>query len=564
MTLDIGIDLGTTNSLIAVIEDGAPKLLPNASGSFLTPSCVSVGERGEVLVGQAARDRLVSKPEASAAAFKRLMGTRKETVLGKMRFMPEDLSALVLRSLKGDAEATLNVVVSEVVISVPAYFNDLQRKSTMDAARLAGLEVRRLVNEPTAAALAYGLNEKSEGKFLVFDLGGGTFDVSILDKYEDVMEIRSTTGDTRLGGEDFTSELEKLILKNARLEGQTGVRAELLRRQAELVKHGLSSRQAVDFQLVVNGKATSGTITRQEIEEACKPLLQRLKGPTERALRDANLSANDFEAVVLVGGATRMPMVRSLVARMFGRLPLVTIDPDTAIAQGAAVLAGLITRNGKLRDIVMTDVCPFTLGTASVDDPKNPASRRHVVPIIERNAVVPISRSMVFSTVHERQKIMDIEVYQGENLRPEANVLLGNVHVPVPAGKAGQESVDVRFTYDINGTLQVEAKVLSTEKVHSKIFSNSNGMDNTELENRFKMLEKLKVPPREQQENIALIARAERLYEEATGAAREEIRGIILAFEKDIEDQKMRNPDACRLHYSQLLDAFDHDHLQSS
>lgn len=362
-----GIDLGTTNSLISVFDHGAPKLIPDASGEFLTPSVVYLSDR-TVMVGAAALDRLVTDPELSAASFKRFMGSSRQVELGEASFRPEELSALVLQSLKSDAEAYLGETVSDVVISVPAYFNDQQRKATIDAGRLAGLNVMRIVNEPTAAVPAYGLRDAREGKYLAFDLDGGTFDVSILDKYEGVMEVRATTGDTRLGGNDFTRLLEEMIVEAYALtiDGLSLRDGALVRRAAEKLKIDLSRADSAAYSLPLSQKGIARQDARNAFEQRAVGLM-RLRAPLKRAIHDAKLSPSDLDAIVLIGGATRMPMIRSMVARLFGRLPLLHVDPDTAVALGAAVQPGLCSRDTALEDIVMTDVCPYTLGVAVAD-----------------------------------------------------------------------------------------------------------------------------------------------------------------------------------------------------
>lgn len=554
----IGIDLGTTNSLIACYDERGPRLIPNSLGSNLTPSAASLDDEGRIITGAAAKDRLLSHPALSAASFKRFMGTNHITKLGMMQFRPEELSAFILKALKADAETFLGHSIDEAVISVPAYFNDQQRKATIDAGELAGLKVKRLVNEPTAAALAYGLSNIKEGNYLIFDLGGGTFDVSILDKYDDVMEIRATTGDSKLGGDDFTTAIESHLAKKHKflltdLDGKE--RAKVLR-QAELLKCSLTKDLSSAYVLTIGEQSMSGEISRTEFESAAATLVQKLRQPTERAVRDSKLAVSEFDAVVLVGGATRMPMVRSLVARLFGRLPLITIDPDTTVALGAAVQAGLIQKNLALRDIVMTDVCPFTLGVATVDDPDN-SHRLSVSPIIERNAIVPISRNILLSTVVDKQAILSVQVYQGENLRPENNVHLGSLDVKVPRKPKGKESVDIRFTYDVNSTLQVEATVVSTNITTKQIFGNTSGLSEKELAARFENLKDIKLHPRDKMENVALIARAERLYEEHKGEEREFIKALIIQFERDIAGQHLRNPDAVRQGFSEALDQLD-------
>ena len=561
----VGIDLGTTNSLIAVLDGAKPSLLPNKLGQVLTPSAVSVADDGTILVGEAAKERLLTHPDRSVASFKRMMGAAQTVKLGKQAFRPEELSAFVLRSLKADAEEKLGEPVTEAVISVPAYFNDHQRKATIDAGKLAGLTVERLVNEPTAAALAYGFGETAEGKYLVFDLGGGTFDVSILDKYEGVMEIHATTGDTRLGGDDFTRTIEEIIVRQCKMERNDLDRSDKARllRAAEGVKIKLTNAQETDYSLSLKAIPVSGMVTRADFEVEAAPLLRRLRAPTERAVRDARLEAAAFDAIVLVGGATRMPMVRSLVAKLFGMLPLININPDTTVGLGAAIQAGLHKRSSALQDTVMTDVCPYTLGVAAMVHGAKDMTERVVVPIIERNAVVPISRSSSFSTVRDGQTILEVEVYQGENLRPEDNILIGSVEAPVPKGAAGKESVTVRFTYDINGALQVEVTVDSTGKQQSRIFRNALGLSEEELAVRFKALSELKLHPRDQIENKTLLARADRLYAECLGQERDHVRAMILQFEQAIADQRVRDMTVTRTDFAKALDRLERTTLGS-
>ena len=555
----LGIDLGTTNSLIAVFEPSGPRLIGNTLSQVLTPSAVSLAEDGTVLTGAAASERLITHPERSVASFKSFMGTAQITQLAGKSFRPEELSALILRSLKADAEADLGEPVDEAVISVPAYFNDHQRKATLDAGRLAGLKVERLVNEPTAAALAYGFGEVNEGKFLVFDLGGGTFDVSILEKYEGVMEIHATTGDTHLGGNDFTRVIEALIAEAGRFDLESLDRQERarLRREAEVAKLALTSGTEASYSVPRKGELFAGAIARTQFEMECAALLRRLRAPLERAILDAGLEPHQFDAIVMVGGATRMPMVRSLVARLFGRLPLIHVDPDTTVARGAAIQAALHKRDAALSDVVMTDVCPYTLGVATVEDARAANRQTLVTPIIERNAVVPISRSSRLVTIEDNQKRISVDVYQGENLRPEHNVHLGSVVVNVPPDRAGAQAIDVRFTYDINAALQVEVTAVSTGHTSSKIFYNSLGLTEDELKAKFAALEAIKLAPREHAANKALIARAERLYAEQMGEARDALRKLLGRFEDDIADQRIRDQDALRAEFAKLLDKYE-------
>src|SRR5262245_38165597 len=366
-----GIDLGTTNSLVAVWRDGEARLVPNALGEFLTPSIVAVDDNGEILIGRPAAERMLTRPDLTTALFKRHMGTNKATRLGNRDFRPEELSSLVLRSLKRDVEMWTSETVDEVIISVPAYFNDTQRKATRIAGELAGLKVERLINEPTAAALAYGLSsQQPETQFLIFDLGGGTFDVTIVELFEGVIEVRATAGDNFLGGEDFVSVLiDRFLVWAASAEGPTrkDVQSDprlyqIIRREAERAKRQLTSAQEVSMNVPWKDTVLRFPFTDALAEEWFEPVLQRIRQPVERALRDANIRPSQLSEVLLVGGATRMPLVRSLVARMFGRFPDTRINPDEAVALGAAIQAGLKARDAALREVVLTDVCPYTLG----------------------------------------------------------------------------------------------------------------------------------------------------------------------------------------------------------
>jgi len=557
----VGIDLGTTNSLVATWTAEGPVLVPNALGDLLTPSVVSVVD-GEVVVGRGAAEQLIARPDNAVAAFKRWMGTQKITYLDGRAYRAEELASLVLAQLKRDAEAHLGTAVDEAVVSVPAYFNDLQRRATLNAAKLAGLKVERLINEPTAAALAYGLGEVEEAEFLVFDLGGGTFDVSILDKYDDVMEVRATAGDNFLGGDDFRDTLiaelcRRHAIDRVALPGQEGSR---LVRFAETLKIELSQKHQVGYGVEIGGRTIEGTLERAEFETLVKPLLTRLRRPLERAIADARLDPGQLAHVVMVGGATRMPAIRALVARLFGRLPLTHLNPDHLVALGAAVQAGLKMRDAALADVVMTDVCPYTLGISAYHSGEGRKSGELVtVPIIERNSVVPISRSDSFVTIADRQERIDVEVYQGENLKPENNVHLGSLSVPVPQAKAGREAIDVRFTYDVNGALEVEVRVVSTDQVQRRVFRNHADLADSDLESRFAALAGLKVAPREQAENRLLVARAERIYAESLGEKRDRVAEALRAFSNAINDPRNAHPERQREHFATLLDRFETD-----
>ncbi len=542
----IGIDLGTTNSLAAVWADGRVQLVPNALGGYLTPSCVSLDEDGAVLTGQAARERLQTHPGRTAALFKRSMGSDRHYTLGQRRFRSEELSALILRSLKADAEAMLGHPVDEAVISVPAYFSDGQRKATRIAGQLAGLKVERLINEPTAAALAYGLHQKAaETQFLVFDLGGGTFDVSILEMFEGVMEVRASAGDNFLGGEDFVGAIVDHFFRAAAVPEALradGVFMQTLTARAEAAKRALSERDGARISLRHGDHDYAVDLDQQRFRELAEPLLARLRAPVERALRDARIRTADIDNVVLAGGATRSPMVRQLVTRMFGRFPATDLNPDEVVAAGAAVMAGLKMKDQALDEVVMTDVCPYTLGIETVGRlPNGTEIDGQFSAIIERNTVVPASRVKGYVPTREGQKALDLEIYQGEARLVRDNIHLGTLHVPLPRAARDDAGVDVRFTYDVNGLLEVEATVRLTDTRHRLVIQGNAGvLDEAEIEARLAALAALKIHPRDQAANRALTAAAERLFQQLLGDERDHLGQVIARFEAALESQDDR------------------------
>jgi molecular chaperone HscC len=558
----VGIDLGTTHSLIGYYGESGPQLFRNALGEYLTPSVVSTDEDGHMLIGEAARDRLISQPGSSVAAFKRWMGTPRETQLGKRSFRPEELSALVLRSLLIDAEAALGEKVREAVISVPAYFSDAQRKATRAAGELAGIKVERLINEPTAAALAYGLQERQEGsRFLVFDLGGGTFDVSVLEMFEGVVEVHASAGDNYLGGEDFLDVLQGVCLADLKLRADdfSPIERGLLRRRLESVKRTLSQQSVARLEGQVGKHAIQWEIDQERFMHLADPLMQRMRAPLERALRDARLRPDQLNEIVLVGGASRMPLVSRLTARMFGKLPLRHVNPDEAIALGACVAAGLKSRNAKLDEIILTDVCPYTLGVeVGQRDAQGHVQNGLFSPVIQRNSVVPISRESSYWPMAEHQTTLNLRIYQGENPLVANNIKLGELEISLnPALSIPQNEVSVRFTYDINGVLQIEATPKASGVRYELVLEQNPGMlSDAEIRTRLAALSELKVHPREKQENIALLARAERLFEEHL-TARQLLQQWIGQFRQSLESQDERLIHENRQNFSKAMDSLE-------
>ena len=559
----VGIDLGTTNSLIAYYTDEGPKIVPNRLGDRLTPSVVSIDEEENVYVGKTAQERMRLYPESSAAVFKRDMGSDKKFNLGGKEFTAEELSSFVLRSLKEDAEAFLGEEIEEAVISVPAYFNDMRRKATKRAGELAGLKVERIISEPTAAAIAYGLyNDDKPAKNLVFDLGGGTLDVSILDYFAPILEVRAVAGDNYLGGEDFTAVIEEMFYKkhpDLDKEKLSYREKALIHKAAEQCKIDLSDNGNSTMKAKVGDDEITMDISYADYDKACEGLYERIRVPVKRALTDAKLKLTDIDKIVLVGGGTRLTGVRSFVSKMFHTFPDTSINPDEAVALGAAIQAAMKERKESIKEVVLTDVCPFTLGTeVMVDFGDGYKESGHYFPIIERNTIIPASRTDRFFTTHDNQTRIDIKVLQGESRMARNNLELGVLEIEVPSNKAGAESVDVTYTYDINSILEVEVKVISTEKKYRKIIKGQyTEMTDEEIEKRFQELAYLKIPPRDQEENRLILLRAERMYEEALGMDREILDAEVRKFELALNSQDKRIIEKERGRLKEFLDKWE-------
>ena len=558
----IGIDLGTTNSLVACFRNGKAEIIPNRLGENLTPSVISVDGKGTVYVGRSAKERAMLHPLECASVFKRSMGTDREYTLGDWKLRAEELSSLVLRSLKEDAENYLGEPVTDAIISVPAYFNDLQRKATKRAGELAGLNVVRIINEPTAAAIAYGMTEQDDARYLVFDLGGGTFDVSILELYRPIMEVHAIAGDNFIGGEDFTDVLYHLFLESAGVAPETldlKTRSEI-HKAAEKCKCDFSHRNEIMMCCPIDGKIHILSLSLEEYERACAPLLERLRKPIERSLRDAGVSLNEIDKIVLVGGATRSPVVRKFVTKLFGGIPSFGINPDEAVALGAALQCGMKSRDKEIQEVVLTDVCPFTLGTEVMVDNGVFEEPGHYLPIIERNTVIPVSRTETVYTAHENQTRICVKILQGESRLSQNNLLLGELNVPVPAGPKGKEAVDITYTYDVNSLLEVEVFVHSS-KLRRKILilGNKSRLSQEEAEKRMEALQYLKQNPRDEEPNRLLLLRGERLYEEATGENRRAIDRAMMEFDRVLKKQDRTEIERARDKLVKFLNEIEYD-----
>ncbi len=553
----IGIDLGTTNSLASVWKDGKCTLIPNSFNEYMTPSVVGFDDNKNMLVGKIAKERLISHPHKTAASFKCFMGSSKKIMLDGREFTAAELSSFILRQLKEDAESFLGESVEEAVISVPAYFDDNGRSATKLAGEMAGFKVERIVNEPSAAALAYRANHESDDTYLVFDFGGGTLDISIVDIFDSIIEIVAVAGDNHLGGDDFNHAIAEYFCKANHLTYKNlsdEVKAVILK-QAEMCKITLSTQPDTAMVLNYDNKVYSLALDNQKLLNITAPIFKRIEIPVVKAMQDAGISASEISDIILIGGSSRMLLVQKYLENLFRREVSVSISPDTAVAIGAGIAAGIKARNEEIKDMILTDICPFTLGTQVV----NHADEKRTLfsPVIERNATLPASVEKTFCTACDNQKKLVFKVAQGEKMYFDDNLYLGELEIPVTPAPAGEREADVRFTYDINGILQVDVTNKETGKTVSKVIVNNNRLSEKELKEKMRELEKIKIHPRELDENKLLIAKAERLYEENVGDLRNIISSRLEYFDLALSSQNQRKIRKAAESFSQFLDSIE-------
>ena len=540
MAKTIGIDLGTTNSVVAVMEGGKPTVIANAEGSRTTPSIVGFSKTGERLVGQLAKRQAIVNPDKTIASIKRHMGDNYKVSIDGKDYTPQEISSMILRKLADDASAYLGEKVTSAVITVPAYFNDAQRQATKDAGKIAGLDVLRIVNEPTAAALAYGLEKEKAEKVLVFDLGGGTFDVSVLEIGDGVHEVLSTSGDTRLGGDDFDQKVMDWICEEFKKQEGIDLKGDKqamqrVKEAAEKAKCELSSVFETNINLPfitadANGpKHLDLNLTRAKFEELCYDLLERCKKPVEQAIQDAGISKSDINEVVLVGGSSRIPAVQKLVKDYTGKEPNQSVNPDEVVAVGAAVQAGVLA--GEVKDIVLLDVTPLTLGIETLGGV--------MTPLVPRNTTIPVSKSQVFSTAENNQTAVDIQVLQGERPMARDNKSLGMFRLEgIAPAMRGIPQIEVTFDIDANGIVNVSAKDKATNKEQKITITNGSNLSEEDIEKMVKEAEanaaedKKKKEEAEIKNNAAsLIGSADRVMKDFEGK-------IDAADKSKLEEQK--------------------------
>lgn len=525
----IGIDLGTTNSLASVYTENGVMVIPNSLGNRLTPSVVGLDDDGNVIVGDVAKERLITHPERTAAEFKRTMGTDKTYKLGEEAFSSQQLSSILLRKIVADAKAYLNEDIDEVVISVPAYFDDKMRTATKQAAEMAGIKCERLINEPSAAALAYLYKHGwKDGTYMVVDFGGGTLDVSIIDSFDSVMEIIAVAGNNHLGGKDINEAIYKhfCLVNNLQESSLTSEEKAIIYRMSETTKIALSTNPIAVMSVCLNDKEYSLSLDNNALIKIAHESFERLFEPIKKALKDSRLKPTDLEAIVLVGGSCKMPTVASYIEKITGVKPCSDIDPDTAISVGAGVYSGIKRKNQQLKDVVMTDICPFSLGVDCHDMNDDIVMSF----IIDRNSMLPCSQIKSYYAIHDNQTEVNFRIYQGESIIPENNIFLGSLSIACPPTNRNAFIATCRMTYDINGILVIDVTNKDNVTVSKTLVGNNVKLTEKEIETIKARLDNLRFSDDVDEESQLLISRAERVIEETISYERDFLMNALSVF----------------------------------
>jgi molecular chaperone HscC len=526
----IGIDLGTTNSLACIWKNGSPLIIKNSLGNTITPSVVGVDDNNNIIVGEVAKERLISHPGKTASEFKRTLGTRKTYQVGANCFTSEQLSSLVLKKIKEDAEAFLGEEITEAVISVPAYFDDCRRNATKQAAELSGLKVERLINEPSAAALAYMQKHGFEdGTYMVIDFGGGTLDVSMIDSFDSIMEILAVAGNNQLGGKDINEAVYSHFINENKLEENllTPEQKASIYKTAEACKIALSDTPMSIMSVNINDENYTLSLDNNSLIRIAHTVFEKIGEPVKRVLRDSHMNIQEVKDIILVGGSCKMPTVAAYIEKLTGRKPCTDIDPDTAICVGAAIFAGMKNRNEDFKDVILTDICPFSLGTAVQD---HRTMEQIMDFIIQRNSMLPTSKIHEYYAASNNQTGVHVTIYQGESIVPANNIKLGELELTCPPTPIGEYIASIRLTYDINGLLVVDVTA-NDKKTYSKvILSENNTMTEKELARCKEQLDKLRLAPSDDEKYRLLIARAERIIEETLSFERQQIVSALMSY----------------------------------
>ena len=577
----IGIDLGTTNSLVAYFKDGESILIPNEHGDFLTPSVVSLSDNDEIIVGKIAKERQISNPQKTASLFKRTMGTKNVYKLGKKQYFSEELSAFILQSLKEDAERFLGEKVEEAVISVPAYFDDERRSATKKAGELAGLKVERIINEPSAAALACRMEKRKDivtktflsimqnaeiedGEledqiYMIFDFGGGTLDVSLVECFDNVVGVTAVSGNNHLGGSDIDKEIAKeFCFQNNIIFGNLDENTKkIIIKQAEKSKKRLTTEESVVMTVLINDEEKSLMLTNESLIKICKDILQELVNPILSVLKDAQMSMQEIDELILIGGSSKMPIISRYLEMRTGKNPIVIGSPDTMVALGLGIYTGMKERQEEIKDIVMTDICPFTLGVGIYNEDQR--DKEYMSSIIERNSVLPCTKKNYYQPLTTTQKTVSFCIYQGEDIYTKNNTYLGKLQINLPKAKhpGDERPIEIAMTYDINGILNVEATIINTNQKCELNIIKENNLSKEQIELKKKELIKIKKENEEDAKNTYLVERAESLFRILNGPLREHLVFYLKQYENVREHGSPLQKKRFNMYFENIMDQLE-------